>query len=132
LNKTHPNFSEKDVVHSLWKHYLTTSLDTQGRQLQEQQYGGEEGEEDDLNEEQEEDKEEDLAEKEEVKKSWQLTRELQEWDMVSPETLPRELQKVLASHNPTIGEVTYMLQLVVNAAITSDPGDPSLNAAIMG
>jgi hypothetical protein len=59
-----------------------------------------------------------------------MQRELQGLGIVNPEFVPREVQRLHTSFNPTLGEGVDMLELIkeyqieVNSAITSDPGEP--------
>jgi hypothetical protein len=68
-----------------------------------------------------------------------MQRELQGLGVVNPESIPREVQRLHMSFNPTLGEGVDMLELIqefqieANSAITSDPGEPlSLKAEING
>jgi hypothetical protein len=68
-----------------------------------------------------------------------MQQELQGLGIVSPESLPKEVQNLHTSYNTTLGEGIYKLdlmeefQLVVNSAINSDPREPlSLKAATSG
>jgi hypothetical protein len=60
-----------------------------------------------------------------------MKRELQGIEIVNPESLPREVQRLHTSFNLRLGKGNDMSE--INSAITLDPGEPlSLKAATSG